>query len=245
MLFDFKDQRVIITGGTRGIGRAVSEAFLKAGAKVIATYKSNQTAADAFLAANKKFEDKITLKPFDVSDSAAVETFFKELGQDTFEVLINNSGIRRDSIVGMMKEEDWRAVIDANLTGVFLMSKLAVQHLMQKRYGRIITITSPIGHFGFTGQANYAASKAGQVAFTKSLSKEVAKRGITANCVSPGFIDTEFIADLPDEQRKGYLNQVPLKRFGQPEEVAQAILFLASREAAYINGAVLEVTGGL
>ena len=125
------------------------------------------------------------------------------------------------------------------------MCKLAVQNFMRQRYGRIVNITSPIGKFGFAGQANYAASKAGQVALTKSLSKEVASRGITVNCVSPGFIDTEFISDLPEKQRNAYLQQIPLKRLGKSEEVACAALFLAQRESAYINGAVLEVTGGL
>jgi 3-oxoacyl-[acyl-carrier protein] reductase len=125
------------------------------------------------------------------------------------------------------------------------MCKFAVQNLSRKRYGRIVIITSPIGRFGMAGQANYAASKAGQVAFAQSLAKEVATRKITVNCVSPGFIDTEFISDLPEEQRQGYLNMVPLKRFGAPEEVAHSVLFLASREAGYITGAVQEVSGGL
>jgi 3-oxoacyl-[acyl-carrier protein] reductase len=145
----------------------------------------------------------------------------------------------------MMREDDWRKVIDTNLTGTFNMCKLAVQNLMRKRYGRIIVITSPIGRIGFAGQSNYAASKAGQVALVQSLSKEVASRKITVNCVSPGFIDTDFIGDLPEEQKKAYLGMVPLKRFGMPEEVAHPVLFLASAESAYITGSTLEVTGGL
>jgi 3-oxoacyl-[acyl-carrier protein] reductase len=144
-----------------------------------------------------------------------------------------------------MKESDWHAVLNVNLSGVFYMCKFAVMSLMRKRYGRIISITSPSGKFGFEGQANYAASKAGLVALTKTLSKEVARRNITVNCVSPGFIATELIQDLPEEQRKAYESTVPVKRFGKPEEVAYCVLFLASREAAYINGSTLEVTGGL
>jgi len=242
---DFKNQTVIVTGGTRGIGRAIAEAFLDAGATVIATYKSNQTAAEAFREARKT--DPLHLQQFDVARFDEVERFYKyvEESHGAFEILVNSSGIRRDSVVGMMKEDDWRQVIDTNLTGTLFMCKLAVQNLMRQRYGRIITITSPIGKFGFAGQANYAASKAGQVALTKSLSKEVASRGITVNCVSPGFIDTDFIADLPEKQKQAYLAQIPLKRFGKPEEVARAVLFLAERESTYINGAVLEVTGGL
>ncbi len=244
---EFKDQTVIVTGGTRGIGRGIAEAFLNAGAVVVSTYVSNLDAAERFKQDNNGHGDRLHTRMCDVTDYAAVEQFYKFI-EDTFgkfEVLVNNSGIRRDAVVGMMSEEDWNRVIDTNLTGTFNMSKLAVQNLMRQRYGRIINITSPIGKFGFAGQANYAATKAGQVAFTKSLSKEVASRKITVNCVSPGFIDTEFIADLPEEQRNYYLSQVPMKRFGSVGDVAHAVLFLAGRDAAYVNGAVLEVTGGL
>ncbi|MEC7641111.1 MAG: 3-oxoacyl-ACP reductase FabG [Nitrospinota bacterium] len=245
MPFDFKDQTVIVTGGTRGIGRGIAEEFLNAGAKVIATYKSNRAAAEAFQQTHRG--KPLHLKPFDVARFDEVQQFYKyvEETHGKFEILVNSSGIRRDGVVGMMKEEDWREVIDTNLTGTLFMSKLAVQNLMRQRYGRIVTITSPIGKFGFAGQANYAASKAGQVALVKSLSKEVGSRGITVNCVSPGFIDTEFIADLSEKQRDAHLARIPLKRFGKPEEVARSVLFLAARESAYINGAVLEVTGGL
>ena len=247
MNFDFTDQTVIVTGGTRGIGRGVAEAFLAAGAQVIVTYRSNTSAAEEFLKANEKYQDRIHLRQFDVSENGDVVEFFKYVDENfkRFEVLVNNSGIRRDSVVGMMSVEDWEDVIHTNLTGTYQMSKFAVQHLMRQKYGRIINIISPIGRFGFAGQANYAASKAGQEAFTKSLSKEVASRKITVNCVSPGFIDTDFIADLPEEQKNKYLGQVPMKRFGTVEEVARAVLFLADRESAYINGAVLEITGGL
>jgi 3-oxoacyl-[acyl-carrier protein] reductase len=145
----------------------------------------------------------------------------------------------------MMTPEEWNQVIAVNLTGTFNMSKFAVMKMMQNRFGRIINITSPSGKIGFLGQANYAASKAGQVGFTRSLSKEVARRGITVNCVSPGFIDTELIADLTPEQKKEYAAIVPMKRFGTADEVASAVLYLASKEAAYVNGSVLEVTGGI
>ena len=246
MHFDFKDQTIIVTGGTRGIGRGISEAFLREGGKVIATYKSNQSAAEEFLETNLQYAARVDVQKFDVARYDEVEQFFKYMDETygKFEVLVNSSGIRRDAIVGLMKDIDWREVIDTNLTGTFYMCKQAIHSLMRKRYGRIITITSPIGRFGFAGQSNYAASKAAQVAFTKSLSKEVASRGITANCVSPGFIDTDFISDLPEAQRKSYLEQIPLKRFGTVEEVARAVMFLAARDSAYITGTVLEVTGG-
>ena len=247
MEFDFKGQTALVAGGTRGIGRAISEAFLKAGAKVVATYLSNDEEAKKFKKANADRANFLDIYQFNVTNYESVENFYKEVEvkYKSFEILVISSGIRSDSIVGMMKAEDWNRVINTNLTGTFNLSKLAVQSMMRQRYGRIITLTSPIGKFGFAGQANYAASKAGQVAFTRSLSKEVASRKITVNCVSPGFIDTDFIGDLPEEQRKAYKDQVPLKRFGTPEDVTYPVLFLASKEADYITGSVLEVTGGL
>ena len=247
MEFDFTGQTALVTGGTRGIGRAISEAFLKAGAKVIATYLSNDEKAENFKHANSDHADFLGIHKFDVSDYEAVEKFYKEIERkyENFQILVVSSGIRSDSIVGMMKAEDWNRVINTNLTGTFNLCKLAVQSMMRQRYGRIITLTSPVGKFGFAGQANYAASKAGQVAFTRSLSKEVASRKITVNCVSPGFIDTDFIGDLPEEQKKFYKDQIPLKRFGTPEDVTCPVLFLAAKESSYITGSVLEVTGGL
>ncbi len=247
MQWDFKGQRIIVTGGTRGIGRGVSEAFLKAGASVIATYRSNEQAAQQFKESQSAHGDRLDVQSFDVARYDDVEAFFQyvEKTYGAFQVLVHSSGIRSDAVVGLMKAEDWQGVIETNLSGTFHACKFAVQNLMRQRYGRIVIVTSPVGRFGFAGQSNYAASKAGQVAFARSLSKEVASRKITVNCVSPGFIDTEFIADLPEEQRKSYRDLVPLKRFGTTEEVAQSVLFLASKEAAYITGSVLEVAGGL
>ena len=247
MEFNFKGQIAIVTGGTRGIGRGISEAFLKAGAKIVATYQSNEKAAEEFVEANKKYSDYLDLRSFDVTQYHEVEDFYRYVEQTygEFQILVHGSGIRIDSIVGMMHENDWCKVIDTNLTGTFNMCKFAVQNMMRKKYGRIVIITSPIGRFGFAGQSNYAASKAGQVAFMQSLSKEVASRKITANCVSPGFIETDFIGDLSEEQKKSYLDMVPLRRFGLPEDVAHSVLFLALAESAYITGATLEVTGGL
>jgi len=244
--FDYTSQTVIVTGGTRGIGGAISTAFLQAGATVVATYAGNREAADAY-ADGQTQRSRLHLQCFDVGDYAAVESFYRWLDQhfDRLDVLVNNAGIRRDSIVGMMPSGDWDAVLRTNLTGTFNMSKFAVMKMMGARYGRIINITSPSGSVGFEGQANYAASKAGQVALMRSLSKEVAKRKITVNCVSPGFIDTQFIGELPPEQLQAYKAMVPMKRFGTVEEVAHCVLFLAAREATYITGTTLEVTGGL
>ena len=247
MKFDFGNQTAVITGGTRGIGRATAEAFLAAGASVICLYGGDAQSAERFQNEASEFGSRIQIERLDVADPEACKLFWRGLEEKgrKVEVLVNNAGIRRDSVLAMMPENDWQRVMDVNLGGVFNMSKYAVQTMSGARYGRIINMTSPSGKFGFAGQANYAASKAGMVALTKSVSKEVAKRGITVNAVSPGFIDTDFIRDLPEEQSREYRQSVPLKRFGRPEEIAAAVLFLASREASYITGATLEVTGGL
>jgi 3-oxoacyl-[acyl-carrier protein] reductase len=244
-MYDFKGQTAIVTGGTRGIGRSIVEGFLRAGARIIIA--SNEAATEQFKQDNSDFIADIDIQMCDVAKYEEVEKFFEYVDKkyEGFEILVNNAGIRKDAVLAMMKESDWHDVLDVNLSGVFYMCKFAVMSLMRKRYGRIISITSPSGKYGFEGQANYAASKAGLVALTRSLSKEVARRGITVNCVSPGFIATELIQDLPQELRDTYVSQVPLKRFGKPEEVAACVLFLASKEASYISGSTLEVTGGL
>jgi 3-oxoacyl-[acyl-carrier protein] reductase len=243
---DFTGQKAIVTGATRGIGRAVAEALLESGAIVIGVYGGDDAAATEF-SATCSTPDRLQLHKLDVCDYQAVEKLYAQVEEqfETIDILVNNAGIRRDGVLAMMKEEDWRRVIDVNLTGGYTMARFAVQLMMKQKYGRIIFMTSPMGHLGFAGQANYAASKAGQVGLMKSLSKEVAKRKITVNCVSPGFIGTDFLGDLSDAQIKEYKKMVPVRRFGTPEEVADAVLFLASKKAAYINGSVLEITGGL
>jgi 3-oxoacyl-[acyl-carrier protein] reductase len=246
-MYDFSGQTAIITGGTRGIGKAIAEGFLKAGARVIVTYSTNETATTRFRQDNRQFTENTDVQKLDVSKYEEVEKFFKYI--DTkyggFEVLVNNAGIRKDSVLAMMKESDWHDVLNVNLSGVFYMCKFAIRILMRKRYGRIINISSIMERYAFEGQANYAASKAGLTALTRSLSKELASRGITANCVSPGFIDTELIRDLPDKLRESYLARIPAKRFGSSEEVAACVLFLASKEASYVTGSILEASGGL
>ena len=245
LTFDFTGQNAVVTGGTRGIGAAVTTALLKAGARVTAVYASNEAAAEAFRESLGELAANLATVKCDVADYAQSEAFFHTLDETPLSILVNSAGIRRDAVAAMLPEQDWRAVIDINLTGTFNMTKLAVLNMMRQRYGRIINLTSPSGKLGFAGQANYAASKAGIVALTKSVAREVAKRKITVNAVSPGFIDTDFIASLPPEQIAQYKNDVPMKRFGTPQEVADAVLFLASEEARYITGSVLEITGGI
>ncbi|WP_446010271.1 3-oxoacyl-ACP reductase FabG [Candidatus Electrothrix sp.] len=242
----FTEQKAVVTGATRGIGRAITEALLAQGATVIGLYNGNTRAAEELIT-NCPCPERLQLHRIDVSDYQAVECFFRQVEEefDTIDILVNNAGIRRDAALAMMRKEDWNQVIDVNLTGGYNMTKFAIQLMMKQKYGRIIFITSPMGHLGFAGQANYSASKAGQVGMMKSLSKEVAKRKITVNCISPGFIGTDFLDGLSDAQVKAYKKMVPARRFGTPEEVADAVLFLAGKNAAYINGSVLEVTGGL
>ena len=202
----FTNQKVVVTGASRGLGRAISLAFLSAGAQVIGIYGSNSDAARDFAEECKQFGDRLQLHQCDVSDSKQVEKFFRQVEEefDTIDVLINNAGIRRDGLMALMDSKDWQQVIDINLTGTFNMSKQAVLLMMKEKYGRIINITSPVAHLGFAGQANYAASKAGQIGMTKSLAKETARKKITVNCVSPGFIATDLLNDLSAEQVAAY-----------------------------------------
>ncbi len=243
----FRDQIVVVTGATRGIGRAISLAFLNQGATVLGIYHNNRPAAEQFKDECRDHLERLLLFQCDISKEEQVAAFYGEIEQrfSAIDVLINNAGVRKDAVVAMMHSRDWQSVIDINLTGSFLMSKQAVLLMMKKKYGRIINITSPVSHLGFAGQANYAASKAGQVGMTRSLAKETAKKKITVNCISPGFIETDFLHGLSKDQIENYKNMVPMRRFGTPEEVAEAVLFIAGRNASYITGTVLDINGGL
>ena len=245
--YDFAGRNAIVTGGTRGIGAAVTEALLRAGCRVTATCAGNMSAAKAFAERLGALSEHLETVAFDVGDYKACESFFADYdaSHEPPDILVHSAGIRQDGVVALMPVEQWRRVLEVNLDGAFNMSKLAVQRMAGRRYGRIVLLTSPVGRMGFAGQANYAASKAGLVAMARSLAREVARRKITVNCVSPGFIDTDFIAGLPDEQKQEYKAMVPMRRFGRPEEVARAVLFLASEESEYLTGTVLEVSGGL
>lgn len=242
------DQKVaIVTGGTRGIGKAIAEAFLESGASVIATYASNDQSAHAFKEEMARYGERIQIKKFDVSSIKECTSFFEDISKkhEQIHILINNSGIRKDNLAASMTQEEWNDVININLRGTFNMTQQGILHMMKHRFGRIINISSIGASLGLAGQANYAASKAGQIALSKSMSKEVAKRKITINNVCPGFIETQLIDDLESELLKDYKAKIPMKRFGKPEEVAHAVLFLASDKASYITGASLEVSGGL
>ncbi len=236
------DRTVLVTGGTRGIGGAVTRAFIEAGARVVAVYGRNQVAAERF--STNVDSERLKLVQLDVSDGAAVAEFFKAW-EGPLHVLVNNAGIRQDAIVGMMTDDQWSRVLQTNLGGSFYMAKQAVRLMSRARFGRIIQISSPSARLGLPGQANYAASKAGQEAMTRCLAAEVAKRKITVNCVAPGFVETELLADLSEETKQAYREMVPLGRFAAPAEVAAVVLFLASDAASYVTGTVVSVAGGL
>ncbi len=243
----FENQVCIVTGGTRGIGAGITKAFLQEGAKVIATYVSNDQKAEEFKNSLGELGQFLTLKKFNIGSFSECENFFKEIDSSFPElhVLVNNGGIRRDQLLPVMKEDDWDQVMNINLKGTFNMCRMIMSKFLRARYGRIVNVSSMAAVMGLPGQTNYSASKAAQIAFSKSLAKEVGKRNININCVLPGFIETELIDDLSPELVKAYTDQVPAKRFGKVEEIASAVLYLASKEASYINGASLEVSGGL
>lgn len=244
---DFTSQTVLVSGASRGIGKAIAQKFLESGATVIGLFAGNHDAANQFARESEHYGSRLYLRQCNISQEDEVAQLFQEVEEKykSLEILINNAGIRKDNILATMKHQQWQDVLDVNLTGTYLMSKFAVLLMMQNKYGRIINITSPVARLGFQGQANYAASKAGQIALTKSLAKEVARKKITVNCVSPGFIATDFINDLDKEQLSAYKKLVPMRRFGKPEEVAEAVLFLAGQNSAYITGSTLEISGGL
>lgn len=237
----------LVTGGSRGIGRAVALKLAEQGADVAINYAGNTAAAEEVKAAIEKLGRKALLVQGSVADTdgvqAIVNQVVKELGR--LDILVNNAGITRDGLLMRMKEADWDAVLETNLKGVFNCSKAVMRTMMKQKSGRIVNMASVVGEMGNAGQANYAAAKAGVIGFTKSLAKEVASRGITVNAVAPGFIATDMTKVLTDDQKAEMAKSIPLGRAGQPEDVANAVLFLVSDEAAYITGQVLNVDGGM
>ena len=241
-----KGKVALVTGASRGIGRAIALSLGREGALVVGTATS-ESGAEAIRQTLSEVSAEGTGIVMDVNDAAQVDSALEAVQARYGEVavLVNNAGITRDNLLLRMKEEEWNDIIATNLTAVFRLSRRVVRPMMKARYGRIINITSVIGATGNAGQANYAAAKAGVVGFTKSLARELGSRGITANCVAPGFIETDMTRALSDEQRKGILDQVPLARLGRVEDVAHAVVFLASPSADYITGCTLHVNGGM
>jgi 3-oxoacyl-[acyl-carrier protein] reductase len=238
------DQIALVTGASRGIGKAIAMALSKTGRFVYINFNSNRDKADATLKEIIALGGKAALLRFDVSNKEesekAIEQVIAEKGR--IDILINNAGIRDDMLMVWMKQDNWQKVLDTNLTGFFNVTRLIVKHMLPKRFGRIINISSTSGQTGQAGQVNYSASKAGLIGATKALAREIAKRNITVNAVAPGFIETEMIDGLPVKE---IAKTIPAGRLGKPEEVATAIVFLCSKEAGYITGQVIGINGGI
>jgi len=242
-----KDRVAVVTGGSRGIGRAIALEFAARGAAIVVNYHKSPEAADEVVKQIVEAGGKAAAFQADVSDFKQAESLIK-FAIETFgdlRILVNNAGITKDTLIMMMSEADWDAVIATNLKSTFNCSKAAVKHMLRKRAGRILNIASVAGQMGNAGQVNYSASKGGQIAFTKSLAREVAARNITVNAIAPGFVDTEILAGMSPDTLEAMLKLVPLARKAKPEEIAYAAAFLASDQAAYITGQVLGVDGGM
>lgn len=245
MLLDGKT--ALVTGASRGIGRAIALRLAAEGARVAINYAGNVKAAEDVKAAIEAAGGTAILCRADVADSAAVEAMVADVAKEfgAIDILVNNAGITRDTLLMRMKDEDFAKVLDTNLKGVFYCTKAVSKLMMKKRSGRIVNMASVVGLVGNAGQTNYAAAKAGVIGFSKSAAKELASRGITVNAVAPGFIGTDMTADLPESVKEKALSDIPLGRAGQPEDVANAVLFLASEQASYITGQVVHVDGGM
>ena len=238
-------QVALVTGASRGIGAAIALELARKGLKVIGTATTDAGAAQVTAA----------LSPFagcrgatlDVNDAAAAQALVDGISAEHggLQILVNNAGITRDNLAMRLKDEDWDAVLDTNLKAVFRMCRAAMRIMMKQRYGRIVNITSVVGASGNAGQANYAAAKAGVAGMTRSLARELGSRGITVNCVAPGFIETDMTANLPEAQQKALLAQIPLGHLGKPADIAHAVGFLASKEAGYLTGQEIHVNGGM
>jgi 3-oxoacyl-[acyl-carrier protein] reductase len=242
-MFDLTGRKALVTGASGGIGGAIARALHARGATV-ALSGTRRAALDEVAGA---LGDRVTVVEANLADKDSVEALVPaaEAAMDGLDILVNNAGVTRDGLFMRMKDEDWDAVIAVNLTAAFRLSRAAVKGMMRRRYGRIVNIGSVVGSMGNPGQGNYAASKAGLIGMTKALAAEVASRGITVNCVSPGMIESAMTDSLNDKQREGLLSTIPMRRLGLAGEVASAVTYLATEEAAYVTGHTLHVNGGM
>ncbi|PPE71280.1 3-oxoacyl-ACP reductase FabG [Caldimonas thermodepolymerans] len=241
----FEGQVALVTGASRGIGRAIALELARKGLKVVgtATTEAGAQAISEALAAHPGCKGAC----LNVNDAAGVEALVEAIGKEhgALHVLVNNAGITRDTLSMRMKDEDWDAVLDTNLKAVFRLSRAVIRLMMKQRYGRIVNITSVVGASGNPGQANYAAAKAGVAGMTRALARELGSRGITVNCVAPGFIETDMTKALSQQQTDALMAQIPLGRLGRPEDIAHAVAYLASPQAGYVTGVELHVNGGM
>lgn len=243
----FKNKTVLVTGGSRGIGATIAQAFAEKGANIALNYAGSTELAEETAKRIQNLGGKCNIYQADVSDLSQVEEMVKQVESDfsAIDILINNAGIAKDSLFMRMKEEDWDKVIDVNLKGVYNSSKSVIRGMIKRRMGKIISITSVVALSGNIGQANYSASKAGVIGFTKSLAQEVASRNIQVNSVAPGFIETSMTESIPQNIKDELIKKIPSGRIGSPQDIANTVLFLASEEADYITGQVISVNGGL
>ena len=244
---NFSGKAAVVTGGSRGIGRAVCLELAKGGANVVLCYAGNEAAANDTVAACEALGARALAVRCNVAEAGEVKALMDAAVQafGRIDILVNNAGITRDGLLMMMKDEDFDAVINANLKGTFLCMKAVSRLMMRQRYGRIVNLSSVVGLRGNAGQVNYAASKAGVIGMTKSLAKELASRGVTVNAVAPGFMETDMTAAMPKAAKTATLAAIPMGRMGAAEDVAKAVAFLANEEAGYITGQVLAVDGGM
>ncbi|SNR90353.1 3-oxoacyl-[acyl-carrier-protein] reductase [Anaerovirgula multivorans] len=242
-----ENKNVIITGGSRGIGRSIALQLARNGANVIINYTSNKEAADKVVKEIEAYNVKGLAIQCDVTKSDDIKKMIETVENhfDTIDILVNNAGITKDNLLLRMKEEEWQQVIDVNLTGVFLCTKAVIRKMMKQKHGKIVNISSVVGVTGNAGQANYSASKAGVIGFTKSIAKEVASKNIHVNAIAPGFIETDMTAVLSEDIKSGLMESIPLKRYGQPDDIANLVVFLSSNQSNYITGQVINVDGGM
>lgn len=246
-MFSLKDKKVLVTGATGGIGRSIAEAVAKQGATVVLSGTREAVLHEVASHIKETFQVDTYVLPCSLSDTAATDALFDqaEALAGEIDIIVNNAGITRDTLLMRMKDEDWQAVLDVNLTSIFRICKSAVKTMMKRRKGRIINISSVVGTTGNPGQTNYCASKAGMVGFSKALAQEIASRGITVNCVAPGFIETAMTDELPEAVKTKILASIPQGKMGSAEDIAAAVVFLASDEAAYVTGQTLHINGGM
>ncbi|RIJ69214.1 3-oxoacyl-[acyl-carrier-protein] reductase [Rummeliibacillus sp. POC4] len=244
---DLTNKVAVVTGGSRGIGRAIALHLAKLGAKVVVNYSGSQTKAEEVVSEIEDAGGSAIAVQANVTDAEAVANLMKQAIENygKLDILVNNAGITRDNLLMRMKEEDWDAVMNTNLKGVFLCTKAVTRQMMKQRAGRIVNIASIVGVAGNAGQANYVAAKAGVIGLTKTAAKELAARNIYVNAVAPGFIDTEMTEELPEQIKAQMLTQIPLAKLGKPEDVAKVVAFLASDDASYMTGQTLHVDGGM
>lgn len=246
-MFKLNDFNALVTGASGGIGKAIAIVLAKQGAKVVLSGTRFEALEETAAEIKQLTGNESHIVTCNLSDLASVEELFPkaESSVEKIDILVNNAGITRDGLTMRMKDEDWQAVIDVNLTASFRLCRAAIKSMMRRRYGRIINISSVVGAAGNPGQANYCASKAGMIGMSKALAHEVASRGITVNCIAPGFIKTSMTHDLPDSVRDKIMGNIPIGTYGKPEDIAASAVFLASSEAEYITGQTVHVNGGM